>query len=254
MAIGTTQANRSLAERFSRAVNNLSERLAGPERRFRFGSEGLTRLPKLAKDSLQLSSSLESKLKDVRVYLLPGSVWPGVSEQGAAWLKPWAARLEKSGVGRAVPIPYTEKNAFRALLQPFTDALTHKSERRILAGVAADLQANPLRRGEKLFFLGHSYGAKMGGEVADQLRRQGLPVEGMIMLETHLPDLGQYVKKAPGLKRVLEIENDAATKLSIPKGTVHRKVVMPELSHMDMVLSPPAALFDRVLRELAGAK
>lgn len=253
MAIGRMQAERSLAERFGKALNNLSERLAGPERRFRFGSEGLTRLPTLAKDSLHLSSSLEAKLKDVRVYLVPGSVWPGVAEQGAAWLEPWAAMLEKAGVGRAVPVPYNEKNGLRAFLQPFTDPVTHKSERRIMDGIAKDLQAKPLRKGEKVFLLGHSYGAKKGGEVADVLRKQGLPVEGMIMLETHLPDMGQFVKQAPGLKRVLEIENDAVTRLSVPEGTAHRKVVMPELSHMDMVLEPSASLIDRILRELAGA-
>lgn len=253
MSIGSTQARKSLAERFGRAMNELSERLAGTERRFRYAGEGLTRLPTIAKDSLQLSSSLEAKLKDVRVYLVPGSVWPGVAEKGGSWLKPWAAMLEKAGVGRAVPVPYASKSGLGALLQPFTDPLTHKSERRIMQGIAADLQAKPLRQGEKLFVLGHSYGSKMGGEVAERLRQQGLPVEGMIMLETKLPDMGQFVKKAPGLKRVLEVENDAVTKLAVPAGTTHRKVVMPELSHMDMVLNPPATLIDRVLRELAGA-
>lgn len=254
MSIGGTQASRNLADCFGRAMNELSERLAGSERRFRYGGEGLTRLPTLAKDSLRLSSSLEAKLKDVRVYLVPGSVWPGVAEHGAAWLKPWASMLEKAGVGRAVPVPYAAKSGIGALLQPVTDPLTHKSQRRLMQGIAADLEAKPLRQGEKLFVLGHSYGSKVGGEVAEQLRRQGLPVEGMIMLETHLPDMGQFVKKAPALGRVLEVENDAVTKLAVPPGTSHRKVVMPGLSHMDMVLNPPASLIDRVLRELAGTK
>ncbi len=253
MSIGSAQAGRSLADRFGRAMNELSERLAGSERRFRYGGEGITRLPTLAKDSLRLSSNLEAKLKDVRVYLVPGIVWPGVAEQGAAWLKPWASMLEKAGVGRAVPVPYASKSGLAALLQPFTDPITHKSERRIMQGIASDLQAAPLRRGERVFLLGHSYGSKMGGEVAEQLKRQGVPVEGMIMLETHLPDMGQFVKKAPALERVLEVENDAVTKLAVPAGTSHRKVVMPDLSHMDMVLNPSRRLIDRVLRELAGS-
>lgn len=252
-AIGSSAIQRSLSERFSRSLNYLSERLAGPERRFRFGREGVTHLPTMTRDSLKLGSSLEARLKDTRVYLVPGSVWPGVSEQGAAWLKPWAGMLEKAGVGRAVPVPYASKNGIAALLQPFTDPLTHRSERRILEGITADLEAHPLRKGERLFVLGHSYGSKVGGTVADTLRRQGLPVEGMIMLETHLPDAGQFVKRAPALGRVLEVENEAATHLRVPAGTQHRKVVLPDVSHMDMVLDPPARLVDRIVRELAGA-
>lgn len=251
--LGSTQLNRSLAERFGQAMNNLSERLAGRERRFRFGSEGVTHLPAMARDSLALTSTLEAKLKDTRVYLVPGSAWPGVKENGASWLEPWASMLQAAGVGRAVPVPYANKSGLGALVQPYLDPITHRSERRILDGIAADLEANPLRQGERVFLLGHSYGSKVGSTVADTLRQQGVPIEGMIMLETHLPDMGQFAKQAPALERVLEVENEGASRLKVPSGTAYRKLVMPELSHMDMVLNPSERLVDRIVRELAGA-
>jgi hypothetical protein len=232
-------------------VNRIAEQLAGRDRRTLFGSEGRPDVPHLSPDSLDLSPPDRTRLQQTRVYLLPGTPWPGVAEQGGAWTKPWAAELRRQGVGHAVPLTYGAKSDLGAYARIFTDPLFGGAEKAISRQVAADLKARPLAPGERIVILGHSFGALMGGKLADNLTRQGLPVAGMVMLETHLPDIGQYVKQAPKVPKVVEVDNAARTSLKVPAQTRHQRLHEPQVSHMAMVMQPPPAMMRQILREIA---
>jgi hypothetical protein len=257
-AISTRQAGARIARGWATAkrwlgesVNGLSERLAGRDRRFRYGIFGLTTLPPLASDSLNLSPKAARTLASSRVYLLHGTPWPGVANNGGGWMQPWATKLEELGVGRAVPIHYGGTSSLLANLRVMLEPIFGINERRILTAIDKDLATNPLKAGERIFLLGHSYGSRMSVPVADKLKGRGLPVEGVIMIENRVPaPVGQFVKRAPGVKRLLEIENNPGKLLETKPGTRYQRHVSPELSHMDFVLNPPARLLERILEEL----
>lgn len=234
-----------------RAINDWSERIAGRDRRTSFAGEGVPKLPDLSRDSLELGPKATTALQNARVYLLPGTPWPGVAQNGAAWLEPWAKMLERAGVGRAVPIPYEGDSFVAGCLRYVTDPVFNQSQRRILSLIKDDLAKHPLKPSETLFIIGHSNGAKAGVEVANALKAQGLPVEGMVMLGTRLPDLGQFVTAPPRVRTVLEVENDPGEFLTPQPTTDFRTLMLPELRHMDLVLNPPAKLFDQILRAIA---
>lgn len=231
-------------------LNTISGQLAGPERRTLFGAEGDVRLPLLSADELSLAQPNRARLAQTRVYLLPGTPWPGARENGSAWLEPWARSLQHMGVGRAVPIRYAAPSFVRAIAQAFSDPVLKTSERRAMEAITADLQAHPLAPGERIYLLGHSYGNRVGAVVAERLQGQGLPVAGMVMMETHLPDLGQIAPRAPAIGRVVEIENERS-RLQVPAGTELQRLRFPQLTHMEMVVRPTAELMNGVVRALA---
>lgn len=233
-------------------VNQLSEQLAGRDRRTLYGAEGRPDVPHLSADSLHLSQPDRARLQQTRVYLVPGTPWPGVAEQGAAWTKPWAEELRRQGVGHVVPLTYGAKTDLGGYLKTFADPFFGTVEKTLAKQIAADLKAKPLAKGERIVVLGHSYGCVAGGKVAETLRQQGLPVAGMVMLETHLPDVGQYVKTAPALPKVFEIDNETHTTMQIPARTRHQKMVVPQVSHMAMVMRPPATMLQQIVREIAA--
>ncbi len=233
-------------------INNLSEKVAGHDRRFRYGAEGITRLPSMTADSLVLTRGSGKELANSRVYLLNGMPWPGVAQNGGAWMDPWAARLQELGVGKAVPVHYSGKSSVWANLRALVEPFFHFDERRAMKLIAADLAASPLKPKERVFLLGHSYGNILSGPISARLEKQGVPVEGVILIEDRVgAPFGQIVKKAPAVKRVLEIENDPGKLLVAGPGTDYRRFVAPELAHMDFVLNPPAKVMDAVIRELS---
>jgi hypothetical protein len=232
-------------------VNDLSEKVAGRDRRALFGADGIPHLPEMSGDRLQLQRQVTTALKNARVYLLPGAPWPGVAQNGAAWLEPWSRMLESLGVGRAVPVPYEGNSFLGGTLRIFTDPLFKTSERTVLSRISDDLAQHPLKPGERLFILGHSYGAKVGAKVADTLKQRGLPIEGTILLGTSTPGVGQFVERSPAVKTVLEVENDPRTHLKALPGTDLRELTLPQLRHMDLVMNPPANQIDQIVRTLA---
>lgn len=233
-------------------VNGLSELVAGRDRRFRYGADGLTRLPPLVSDSLVLTSSTKRQLANSRVYLLNGMPWPGIAKNGGAWMDPWASKLEELGVGHAKALHYNGSSSLvanlRALLEPFF----HFDERRVMKMIQADLAARPLKAGERVFLLGHSYGNILAMPLSERLKAQGVPLQGVVLIEDRVPPpFGQLVKKAPKVKQVLEIENNPGKPLITATGTDYRRQVAPELTHMDFVLNPPARILEAVVKELA---
>lgn len=233
-------------------LNNLSEKVAGRDRRFRYGADGLTRLPSLAADSLVLTGAGKGRLANARVYLLNGMPWPGVARNGGAWMDPWAAKLQEAGVGRAVPLHYNGSSALVANLRALMEPFFHFDERRVMKMIQADLAANPLKKGEKIFLMGHSYGNILAVPLSERLKAKGIPLEGVVLIEDRVPPpFGQLVKKAPGVKKVLEIENAPGKPLITAPGTEYRRHVAPELTHMDFVINPPASILEAVVKEMA---
>lgn len=231
--------------------NRISEEVLGKEHRFRFGSEGEVRIPLLVPDELQLTESAAARLAATRVYMLPGNPWPGVAEKGTAWLEPWARTFEQAGVGRVVPVRYTHGNDLVAILKMFSEPLTRQQRKAALSGIEADLARHPLKPGDRIFVVGHSYGARLGADVTTVLKERGLPVAGFVAIEDRVPGVGQIVKKAPAVGRVLEIENDPGKPFETKKGTSYRRLVMPKQSHMDMVLTPPRSLLNTLIDEFS---
>ncbi len=233
-------------------INTLTQELLGRDRRALFGAEGKPSQPAMTSDSLELGQADRTRLQQTRVYILPGTPWPGVADNGAAWTKPWSDTLRQMGVGRVVPVNYGGGSDVGTFARIFADPVTGAAEKRVMAQISADLKAKPLAQGERIMILGHSFGSLMGGKVAEKLQAKGLPVAGMIMLETHLPDVGQFAKKAPALPRVVEVENEARTKLQVSGKSKFDRVYVPQLSHMDIVMRPPASLMRQIVRELAA--
>lgn len=231
--------------------NTWSERLLGKDHRFAFGVEGEVRLPKLSRDELHLDARSIDRLAHTRVYLLPGTPWPGAAKEGTAWLEPWARLLEEAGVSRAVPIRYTESSAMVSNLKMLAEPFTHQQRDAALAGIEADLRDHPLQPGDRLFLVGHSYGSRLGGEVASALVERGAPVAGYVAIEDRVSPVGQILTQAPAVPRVLEVENDPGKPLQTRPGTSYRRLVMPRLSHMDMVMDPPKSLLTALLTEFS---
>jgi len=194
---------------------------------------------------------MTARLAQTRVYLLPGTPWPGVAEKGTAWLEPWARTLEAEGVGRAVPVRYTHSNALVSNLKMFLEPITGQQQDAALSYIESDLERHPLKPGDRLFVVGHSYGAKLGAEVATALKDRGLPVAGFVAIEDRVSGVGQLLKKAPAVPRVLEVENDPGRPLEAEPGTSYRRLVLPKLAHMDMVLTPPRSLLNSLLDEFS---
>lgn len=243
---------RDFGRHLGEALNRLSERVAGRDRRFRYGPDGLTRLPSLAADSLVLKGGVRGRLAGVRVYLLNGMPWPGVARNGGAWMDPWAARLEELGVGRAVPLHYNGSSALIANLRAVLEPVLHLDQRRVLKLIEKDLATHPPIPGERVFLLGHSYGNILAVPLAQRLKARGIPVEGVVLIEDRVPPpFGQLVKKAPAVPKVLEIENDPGKPLITSGRTEYRRVVAPDLTHMDFVVNPPASILEAVVEELA---
>jgi pimeloyl-ACP methyl ester carboxylesterase len=233
-------------------VNQIAEQLAGRDRRTLFGGEGRPDVPQLNADSLHLSQPDRARLQQTRVYLVPGTPWLGVAEQGGAWTKPWAEELRRQGVGHVVPLNYGAKSDLGTFLKIFTDPLVGGADKALVKQVEADLKAKPLVPGERIVILGHSYGSLLGGKLAERFSKQGLPIAGMVMMETHLPDIGQFVKRAPAIPKVVEVDNEARTTLKVPAKTRYQRMYVPQVSHMEMVLRPPATMMQQIVREIAS--
>lgn len=231
-------------------ANDLSALVGGRELRFRYGNEGLTRLPALARDRLTRTSPQGSALKKVRVYLLHGAPWPGISDS-AAWMKPWAKRLGELGVGRVLPIVYARKSLLPARIQFLLDHALKFDQKLVVAQIQRDLERVPRQAGERLALLGHSHGALLSVPVAESLAAKGIVIDTVILVEDRVPfPVGQFVKRAPAVRRVLEIENNPGKPLRVSSQTDYRRHVEPELTHMDFVLNPTPSLFDAILRAL----
>ncbi|MBM3271334.1 MAG: hypothetical protein FJZ01_27175 [Candidatus Sericytochromatia bacterium] len=247
------QSLRGLGRALGEALNGVSARLLGRDQGFRYGVAGLTRLPALSRDELRLSAGAARRLASSRVFLLHGTPWPGVGSKGGSWLAPWAARLEELGVGRAVPIEYSGRSTLWAHVKLLLEPLFHFDEKRVLKQISADLAARPLAKGEHIALIGHSYGTRLSVPVADKLRARGLPVSTVVMIENRVPaPIGQFVKQAPAVPRVLEIENNPGKPLRTAAGTAYKRIVAPDLTHMDFVLSPPARILEGIVKELAA--
>lgn len=233
------------------ALNDWSERLGGREMRLALGKDGEVKLPRLRPEALGLAPAERDRLRCSRVYLLPGGIWPGIGERGGAWLAPWAGELERLGVGRAVPVRYQRACPLLLAIGPFLEPFWHWDGARVVERIEADLRSRPLVAGEKVYLLGHSYGGYLATEVAPALQSRGRRVEGVMVLETHLPSSGQYVKAVPKVARYMEVENEPGFWLDPPAGTRYERLYQPNLSHTHMVLRPTAELFEALLRHLA---
>ncbi|MBC7541347.1 MAG: hypothetical protein H7338_01305 [Candidatus Sericytochromatia bacterium] len=109
----------------------------------------------------QLGQPDRTRLQNTRVYLLPGTPWPGVADNGGAWTKPWSDALRSMGVGRAVPLNYGGGSDVATYARIFADPFTGGVEKRVMAQIAADLRAKPLAQGERIMIIGHSFGSVM---------------------------------------------------------------------------------------------
>lgn len=231
------------------AFDRFSASVVGPEMRTRFGESGVTRLPAMTREDLALAPGSRDRLAASVVYLLPGGTWPGVEENGAAWLQPWALGLQALGVGRAVPLPLMpDRHALAATLEPIVSrGLTRHHDADVVARIRADLAAHPPGPGGGIWLLGHSYGSVLAFEVACQVG-----AAGAIALETHLTSTGFFAPHAPAVPTVLVAENEDGYWPSTAPGTTLHKLHLPGLTHMDLVLAPPAALLRAVVRAIAG--
>lgn len=232
------------------AVDRFTAGVVGEEMRTRYGRAGVPQVPAVAPADLDLDPAARARLAASVVYLLPGGTWPGVDENGGAWLAPWALALQGLGVGRAVPVPlFAGKPPITATFEPIWSRLTKQHEREVRDRVLADLAAHPPGPGGGVWLLGHSYGALLACEVAPWL---GARVDGVVALETHHAATALHVARAPAVKAVVVAENDADAWPEAPAGTALHQVPMAGYGHMDMVLSPPASLLRTIGRAIAG--
>jgi pimeloyl-ACP methyl ester carboxylesterase len=237
---------------WAKRVNDASEAVAGRERRARFGPEGAVHLPPVAAIAVA-DAQLRRRLANTRLYLLPGHPWFGLPGNGTAWLAPWRRTLEALGVGRVTPVRYTAGwDGFDSFLAMTLEGVGHTQEQRALRVIHRDLAAHPLRPGERVAMLGHSYGAMLGAKVAERLTAEGIPVASLVLIETRLPDVGQFVGRVPAVPSVVELENEPGSLGAALPGTRYRQVLFPELSHMDMVLTPTPAFMRSVVAAIAG--
>lgn len=236
-------------KRVGRSLNEVSEYLGGRNHRTLFAGEGVPRLPQL--DSLTLGSRRQA-LGQLRVYLLPGTGWPGVAEGGAAWTRPWAKLMEQAGVAQAVPVPYGPASLTHSVTRMFTDPVLHTSEERALELILADLAKRPLAPGQQVFLIGHSYGAKVGGQVAEDLVQRGIPVKGLALMGARNEGLGDIVGHAPRVPQVIQIENLPGKPVATPPGTALTALDASDHSHMDLVLKPSRRLLEGLLSTMAA--
>ncbi len=232
------------------AVDRFTAGVVGEEMRTRYGEAGVPCLPVVAPADLALGPGGRERLAASVVYLLPGGTWPGVDENGGAWLAPWALALQRLGVGRAVPLPlFAGQQPLAATFDPILSRLTKHHEREVYDRVLQDLAAHPPGPGGGVWLLGHSYGSLLAFETAAWLAPR---VDGVVALETHLHSTGFFAPHAPAVRAVLVAETEEGYWPTAPAGTALHRVPLPGATHMDVVLKPPAALLRAIGRATAG--
>jgi pimeloyl-ACP methyl ester carboxylesterase len=232
------------------AVDRFTAGIVGEEMRTRYGEAGVPRLPVVGCEDLALLPSGRKRLAASVVYLLPGGTWPGVDENGGAWLLPWALALQRLGVGRAVPLPlFAGKPPLAATFDPVLSRLTKHHEREVCDRVRQDLSAHPPGPGGGVWLLGHSYGSLLAFEAAAGLAPR---LDGVVALETHLNSTRFFAPHAPAVRSVLVAESEEGYWPTVPAGTTLHRVALPGVTHMDVVLKPAAALLRAIGRAIAG--
>ena len=156
--------------------------------------------------------------------------------------------LQRLGVGRAVPLPLLDgQHPLAATFDPLLSRVTRHHDASAAARVRADLAAHPPGPGGGVWLLGHSYGSLLAFDLAE-----GLGAAGVVALETHLNSTGFFAPRAPRVPVVFVAENEAGYWPAVPAGTRLQTLHLPGLTHMDLVLAPPAGLVRGVLRAIAG--
>lgn len=233
------------------AVDRFTAGVVGEEMRTRYGEAGVPRLPVVEPEGLGLGPGGRERLAASVVYLLPGGTWPGVDENGGAWLAPWALALQRLGVGRAVPLAlFAGKPPLAATFDPILSRLTkHHLARGPRSGAARPQPAHPPGPAGGVWLLGHSYGSLLAFEAAAWLAPR---VDGVVALETHLHSTGDLASHAPAVRTAPVAETEEGYWPTAPAGTALHRVALAGATHMDGGVKPPSALLRAIGAAIAG--